>query len=178
MQFSLFNASKAQQVTDLFTAVFSSSEGEEEGASIGNLVTNLIANTKSEDLIGFVATDETKLLGCIFFSRFWVSSGETAFMLSPVAIDTKLQGTGIGQRLLRYGLAHLKSQGVSLAITYGDPAFYSKVGFEQISEDIVEPPFTLSQPIGWLAQSLDGQPIQARHGASKCVEAFNDPKYW
>jgi predicted N-acetyltransferase YhbS len=65
-----------------------------------------------------------------------------------------------------------------LVFTYGDPAFYSKTGFEQITEQIVEAPFPLSQPEGWLAQSLDGEPIRAMSGLSKCVEALSDQKYW
>ena len=72
----------------------------------------------------------------------------------------------------------LKSLGVNLAFTYGDPAFYSKTGFTQISESVVKAPYVLSQPIGWLAQTLDGNPIKATHGATQCVEALSDQKYW
>ena len=62
--------------------------------------------------------------------------------------------------------------------TYGDPGYYSKVGFEQITETIVKAPCPLSQPIGWLAQSLDGGTVQAMSGPTRCVEALNDPGLW
>jgi hypothetical protein len=65
-----------------------------------------------------------------------------------------------------------------LAFTYGDPSFYSKTGFERINESIVKAPCPLSHPVGWLAQSLDGQAIQPMTGATKCVEALNDHKLW
>lgn len=178
MQFSIFRPSSTQQVIGLFTAVFSSSEGEEEGESVGNLVSNLIVKTEPQDLIGCVAIDNGSIAGCIFFSRFTVPGGQVAFILSPVAIATEAQGTGIGQRLINYGLDHLRSQEVSLVFTYGDPAFYSKIGFEQISEKILKAPFPLSQPVGWLAQSLDGEPIKAMSGSTQCVEALSDPGYW
>ena len=89
-----------------------------------------------------------------------------------------MQGTGLGQQLINYGLNHLKTLKVNLAFTYGDPSFYSKTGFNQISESAVKAPFELSQPEGWLAQSLDGNPIKAMQGPTKCVEALSDQEYW
>ncbi|WP_226703908.1 GNAT family N-acetyltransferase [Microbulbifer elongatus] len=178
MNFSIFTPENTQEVINVFTTVFSASEGEEEGRSIGNLVSNLITKTDPDDLIGFVAVDKGSILGAIFFSRLTVPSGQVAYILSPVAIATEVQGTGIGQRLINYGLAYLKSQDVSLVFTYGDPRYYSKTGFQQISEKVVQAPFPLSQPIGWLAQSLDGEPIKAMSGSSQCVEALSDPGYW
>lgn len=68
--------------------------------------------------------------------------------------------------------------GVGLVFTYGDPSFYAKVGFKQISDSLVIPPFKLSQPEGWLALSLNGKPIKAVQGRTKCVEAFADDTYW
>lgn len=178
MKYSLFNSSDAQEVIELFKNVFSASEGESEGQIIGGLVSNLISKTRPQDLFGCVAIDNGCIVGCIFFSRFIVPNGQVAFILSPVAISTGVQGSGIGQQLITYGLDHLRALNVSLAFTYGDPAFYSKTGFEQIAENVVKAPFPLSQPIGWLAQSLDGMPIQVMQGATECVGALSDPKYW
>lgn len=178
MRFSLFSESKSQEVIDLFKSVFSASEGEAEGQVIADFVENLIATTKPQDLIGCIAEENEIIVGCIFFSRLTVPSGQIAFILSPVAVSTDVQGTGIGQKLIQYGLDHLRSLNVKLAFTYGDPSYYSKTGFEQINENIVKAPCPLSQPIGWLAQSLDGQVIQPMVGPTRCVEALNDPSLW
>ena len=178
MKFSLFNASKSQEVIDLFKRVFSASEGEAAGQVIADFVANLIATTAPQDLIGCIAEENEIVVGCIFFSRLTVPSGQVAFILSPVAVSTDVQSTGIGQKLIKYGLDHLKSLNVNLAFTYGDPSYYSKTGFEQINESIVKAPCPLSQPIGWLAQSLDGQVIQPMAGPTKCVEALNDLELW
>jgi len=178
VKYSLFNALNTQEVIKLFSSVFSTSEGESEGQSIGNLVSNLIDKTKPEDLVGCVAIDNGSIVGCIFFSRFIVPNGQVAFILSPVAISTKDQGTGIGQKLINYGLDHLRSQNVNLVLTYGDPDFYSKTGFTQISENVIKAPHPLSQPIGWLAQSLDGKALQTMNGSTQCVEALDDSKFW
>ncbi len=178
MEFSLFGAPKTQEVIDLFRTVFSASEGESEGKVIADFVSNLIATTSSQDLIGCIAEDNQSIVGCIFFSRFTIPNGQVAYILSPVAVSTDAQNTGIGQKLIHYGLDHLRSLSVNLAFTYGAPTYYSKTGFEQISENIVKAPCPLSQPIGWLAQSLDGNNIQAMAGNTQCVEALNDPNLW
>ena len=178
MKFALFEPSNTDNVVKLFTTVFAASEGQKEGQSIGNLVSRLIAKTEPADLIGFTAKDSELIVGCIFFSKFVVPDNQTAFILSPVAISTTFQGKGIGQQLITYGLDHLKKLDVDLVFTYGDPAFYSKTGFREISEDIVKAPFVLSQPEGWLAQSLDGSAIKAMPGNTSCVEALSEQKYW
>lgn len=178
MKFSLFSKSESQSVIDLFKSVFSASEREAEGQVIADFVSNLIATTKPQDLIGCTAEEDEVIVGCIFFSRFTVPSGQLAFILSPAAVLTNVQGTGIGQKLIQYGLDHLRSQNVNLVFTYGDPSYYSKTGFEQINENIVKAPCPLSQPIGWLAQSLDGTKIEAMAGPTQCVGALNDPDLW
>jgi putative acetyltransferase len=178
MNLSLFDSSQSTDVIELYTNVFSNSEGEEEGRVIGDLVSNLISTTEPQDLIGFVAGSNINLTGCIFFSRIVFPDDDATFILSPVAITTSEQGKGYGQQLINYGLSHLKSLGVNLVFTYGDPNFYCKVGFTPISEAIVRAPFELSQPEGWLAQSLDGSPIKPIQGTPQCVPALNIKEYW
>ena len=178
MKLSLFDDSKSHSVIELFRNVFAASEGEEEGEVIAGFVTNLIATTKPRDLIGCMAEEGDTILGCIFFSRFVVPNDQLAFIMSPVAVAADAQGTGIGQKLIQYGLDYLKLNNVELAFTYGDPNYYSKIGFKQISENSVKAPFSLSQPMGWLAQSLDGGEVPAMVGATQCVEALNDPALW
>lgn len=178
MKYALVSSTDSLQIVELFTQVFSESEGSSEGQIIGNLVSNLMARTTPQDLVGCAAFDNDRIMGCIFFSRFIVPSNELAFILSPVAVSTEVQGSGVGQQLIRYGINHLKSLDVNLVFTYGDPAYYSKTGFEKLSEEIVKAPYSLSQPIGWLAQSLDGRKIQAMEGSTQCVEALSNPQYW
>ncbi len=178
MKNTLWKPSDTEEIIRLYTQVFAASEGAEEGERIGKLVSDLVTKTPSDDLVGCVSKHDDRIVGCIFFSRFNVPSGEMAFMLSPVAIATDLQGTGIGQQLINYGLEHLRSQGVSLAFTYGNPAFYSKTGFDHIEESVVTAPYPLSLPHGWLAQSLDGAAVPAMRGPTQCVEAFSNPDYW
>lgn len=178
MDYLLSDASSNDAIIELFTRVFSDSEGEDEGNSIGKLVSELVATTAPSELIGCIAKEQNSIVGCIFFSRLRVPSEQSAFLMSPVAIATEYQGKKIGQQLIHFGLEQLKSQNTELVVTYGDPAFYVKTGFQQVAEDVLPAPFPLSQPIGWLAQSLTGNAIPAMQGQTRCVDAFNDPSHW
>ncbi len=178
MKLSIFNPKQIDEITQLFRKTFTDSEGQEEGDLIGNLSYELMTDVDESDCYVFVATDDGEAVGSIIFSRLSFENGQSAFLLGPVAIDTNHQGNGIGQKLISYGLSELKKNGTELAITYGDPKFYSKVGFEPVSEDIIKAPLKLSYPHGWLAQSLVGDKIEPIKANSHCVEVFNKPEYW
>ncbi|MBK5938424.1 GNAT family N-acetyltransferase [Halochromatium roseum] len=179
MPFSTDTQGREDVIIELFRATFTASEGAEEGALIGSLVHNLLASTAQQDRFVVIAEEEGAIIGGILFSRLTYEQDErTVFVLGPVAVVTDQQGMGIGQRLLNQGLAALRSAGVDIAMTYGDPGYYAKVGLRPISEKDAPAPFTLQQPGGWLAQSLTDQVMTPLKGPSRCVEALNDPMYW
>lgn len=178
MKFQLADRSDAGAIKPFFTAVFSDSEGEAEGGLIGSLAQELVSDTDEKDRYVFVALDGDAMIGCIIFSRLRFDSADDAFILAPVAVATARQGEGVGQRLIRFGLERLKADGVKLVMTYGDPAFYAKVGFQPVAVDTIRPPFQLSQPQGWLGQMLSGETIEPNAGTARCVEALNKPEYW
>lgn len=167
------------EIIDLFTATFTASEGEEEGRLIGELVRKLLASTAQEDLFVFTAKQDGAIIGGIAFSRLTYEQDQrTVFVLAPVAVAPDHQGKGIGQGLLSHGLAALRSAGVDVIMTYGDPNYYARVGFVPISETDAPAPFPLNHPEGWLAESLTDRAMAPLQGPSRCVEALNDPVFW
>lgn len=178
MNISMYSPDQIEEIKNLFTTVFSNSEGQSEGVLIGNLAYELMTGTSREDLYGFVAIENEIIVGCIFFSRLTFESGICAFILSPVAVHTDRQGKGIGQQLINHGIKRLKDEGVELVMTYGDPNFYSKVGFDPVKEETVKAPLQLTYPEGWLGQSLVSNSIEPIAGRSSCVKALSKPEYW
>jgi putative acetyltransferase len=178
MKFALYNAKDAAIIERLFINTFADSEGQVEGEIIGRLVRNFMNSTDKSDFYCFVANDGDQIVGSIFFSRLTFDSIINAFILGPVAVKPEFQGKGIGQQLIRFGLDTLSKEGVELALTYGDPGFYSKVGFHVVTEAVIPAPLTLQHPEGWLAQSLTGNKIRPIKGKSLCVEVLNKPEYW
>ncbi|NBT51482.1 MAG: N-acetyltransferase [Marivivens sp.] len=158
---------------------FTTSEGAEEGALIGALARRLIAETPTEDLRVFTAWEDGTLVGVIIFTRLtYEGDPRTVFMMAPVAVAKVHQGKGIGQRLINHGLSALRQEGVDIAVTYGDPAFYGRVGFKPVTEADLPAPQPLQQPQGWIAQSLTEAPMTLLRGPARCVAAFDDPALW
>lgn len=178
MNFEIYESSSAHEVKELFTSVFTDSEGRTEGELVGSLAFELQATTDPGDIFGFVARDGKNIIGCIFFTRLKFEVPINAFILSPVAVATQYQGRGIGQKLIKFGINHLKKKNVELLFTYGDPEFYAKVGFKPVSENIAKAPLKLTFPEGWLAQSLVSELVKPVSGNSICVSALNNQQYW
>ncbi|EMR34293.1 GNAT family N-acetyltransferase [Vibrio harveyi] len=167
----------SSEMIALFTQTFSDSEGEVEGKTIGSLVGDLLTTTPEQELIGFVAKQGERLIAGVLFTPLRFESGEVGYLLSPMATLTECQGKGVGQALINFGLEHLKQQGIELVFTYGDPNFYSRVGFQQVSEEQFKAPHALSFPHGWLAQSFTGE-LTPTQGTSSCVQGLDSPAYW
>ena len=178
MNNKILDRSNQKEVTDLFTSVFTSSEGEKEGKLIGNLASELSSNIDKNEIICLGAYEKESIIGSIFFTRLRFNEAIEIYMLAPVAVSTKHQGEGVGQELIKFGLNELKNRSVAVAITYGDPSFYSRVGFQTLSEKIIQAPLELSMPGGWLGQSLTEEPIPTIAERPTCVKEFNDPAYW
>jgi len=178
MHHKILDKRNTREVTDLFTSVFTSSEGEKEGKLIGHLASELSSDIDNEEIICIGAYEKESIIGAIFFTHLRFNKPLGVYMLAPVAVNTGYQGKGIGQALIHYGLGELKKRSATIAITYGDPSFYSKVGFQTLPEDIIQAPLKLSMPEGWLGQSLTGEPIPANSERPGCVTAFNNPAYW
>jgi len=179
MKFATGPEGREQAIIDLYAAAFSSSEGEAEGKLIGDLVRTLLSTTPERDLFVFTAEKDGAIVGSICFSRLSYDQDErTVFILSPVGVAPEYQGKGVGKALLEHGLQALGKLQIEVCVTYGDPKYYSKVGFRQITQRFAQAPFDLKHPEGWLAQSLTDVELTPLHGSSRCVAALNSPVYW
>ncbi|MGR5387703.1 GNAT family N-acetyltransferase [Vibrio crassostreae] len=185
MKFRQYDSSEIETITRLFTQTFTDSEGENEGKTVGKLANDLLTITDSTELLCFVAEDDSSesdtdstIIGAIIFTPLSFDDETKAYLLSPVAVSTQVQKRGIGQKLINFGLQVLKVQGVELAVTYGDPSYYSKVGFGQITVEQIPAPFKLSFPHGWLAQSLIGGEVKVTSEKSNCVKGLAHAEYW
>lgn len=173
-----YNLDDIEEINKLFIKTFSDSEGKEEGVIIGNLTNDLMTNTSSKNLYCFVATESDKIIAGVFFSRLTFESDIEAFMLSPMATLTEYQGKGVGQKLINFGHNILKNNGVRIVVTYGDINFYRKVGYRQITEEVIKAPLVLSMPEGWLGQSLISDKLETIDDKPTCVKEFNKPELW
>ncbi len=179
MDISDSHQDRTEDIVRLFKDTFTASEGAGEGELIAGLVTRMFASVPPDDIRVFSALENGALVGTIVFTRLSYSEdNRTVFLLSPVAVAPEAQGKGVGQALIKQGLTDLRAAGVDVVLTYGDINFYAKAGFAQISEEIARAPLPLDYPHGWLGQALIAGPLEPLRGASRCVEALNDPALW
>lgn len=178
MNHKILDNTSQQEVADLFTAVFTSSEGEQEGKLIGELASKLSSGIDDQEIICIGTYENDSIIGSIFFTCLRFNEAIRVYMLAPVAVSTGHQGRGVGQALINYGLDELRRRSVDVVVTYGDPAFYSRVGFQALPENVIKAPLKLSMPQGWLGQSLTEAAIPTLEERPECVKVFNDPVYW
>ena len=81
--------------------------------------------------LSLVAEADGAVVGHVAFSPVTVSDGSAGWYgLGPISIDPARQGEGIGGKLIREGLERLKAIGAVGCVLLGDPAYYSRFGFE------------------------------------------------
>jgi predicted N-acetyltransferase YhbS len=169
----------ADDIVKLFETVFSDSEGPEAGHQIKDLVQDMLTTLSDSDIYVVTAVDRGDIRGAIIFTPMhYPEDPRRVYILSPVAVATDQQGKGLGQRLINHGLEMLRDAGVDVALTYGDPNFYSKVGFKQITEAEAQAPQTLQFPHGWLGQSLSQANLKPLIGPAQCVAPLDHPALW
>jgi len=121
---------------------------------------DLIDTLRSIDSLTFslVAVDNGEVIGQITFSPATISSGSHPwYALGPVSVLPARQGEGIGAQLIEEGLLQLQTLGALGCILTGNPAYYSRFGFDfspqNVPDNELEKYFMLKQfkgerPIG------------------------------
>ncbi len=87
------------------------------------------------DYLGFVAVDGGVVVGHILFTPVTIDGCSVVGMgLAPMAVLPSRQRAGVGSRLVRHGLDHVRRSGCPFVIVLGHPAFYPRFGFEVASK--------------------------------------------
>ena len=82
--------------------------------------------------LGLVATDdEGQVVGYVAFSPVDVQGEDLQWVgMAPLAVDENYRGQGLARQLGYEGLDSLNEFGYAAVVTLGDPALYSRFGFE------------------------------------------------
>ena len=109
-------------ITDAFASVAHSNGAE---AQIVDHLRDADALTLS-----LVAVEDEVVLGHVAFSPVTVDGRDIGwFGLAPVAVRPDRQGCGLGDALVRAGLARLIAQGAKGCVVLGNPQYYGRFGF-------------------------------------------------
>jgi putative acetyltransferase len=76
-------------------------------------------------------TNEGAVVGHIAFSPAKIDGKDCGwFMLGPIGVEPKRQRQGIGRALVKEGLRQLRDLGAEGCVLVGDPAYYTRLGFQ------------------------------------------------
>lgn len=82
--------------------------------------------------ISLVAVEDDQLIGHVAFSPVTIDDAFVDwFGLGPVSVGPAHQGRGIGSALIRQGLDRLRALGAAGCVVLGEPAYYTRFGFER-----------------------------------------------
>jgi putative acetyltransferase len=74
-------------------------------------------------------TAEGRVIGYVAFTRLLVAQAD-CIGLAPVAVTPPYQKRGIGKALIEQGISMLRQRGEKLIFVLGDPAYYTRFGFD------------------------------------------------
>ncbi|NNE84960.1 MAG: N-acetyltransferase [Alphaproteobacteria bacterium] len=129
-------------------------------------------------VVSLVAIADKALVGHVAFTTCGiVGSAKKVALLGPLAVAPARQRQGIGSLIVREGLRWLKNADMNQVYVLGDPAYYSRFGFEP--EDRVTPPYQLPQEWRGAWQSLDlGNDKQPLHGMLSVPPPWRKRALW
>jgi len=81
--------------------------------------------------ISLVAESMDQIVGHVAISPVTISDGTKGwFGLGPISVSPNIQRSGIGSKLMLSAIEALKDAGASGCVLLGDPAYYSRFGFQ------------------------------------------------
>jgi putative acetyltransferase len=118
-----------------------------------------------------VAEADGALVGHVLFSRMWIETAGAAIdavALAPVAVQPSHQRQGIGDRLIRFGLAALREDGERIVLVVGHPPYYPRFGFASALAGSIESPFPADafMALELVPGALDGVSGRVRYPAA------------
>lgn len=107
--------------------------------------------------LSLVAVDGDQIIGHVAFSPVAIDGRDHGwFGLGPVSVSPGLQGAGTGSRLIRDGLARLRTNGANGCVVLGDPGYYRRLGFAAdpaLTFEGVPPEYFMALPFNGSAAS-------------------------
>lgn len=89
--------------------------------------------------VSLVAEVEGQVVGHVALSPVRWSDGSAGWYgLGPVSVLPARQGRGIGQALVREGLAALRGLGAAGCVVLGEPGYYGRFGFAHRPDCVLE----------------------------------------
>ena len=130
----------------------------------------------------FGFSKEADLVASLFTRATFKGEMDSPLMhiLAPLAVIPEYQGMGVGGRLIRTGIEHLRLMGCQTVFVLGHATYYPRHGFEPCAGDKGYPapyPIPEEHKACWMMQSLTAQPMTLT-GHIRCAQALMITEHW
>ena len=129
-----------------------------------------------------MAEDGQCVLGHVLFTNVAIQGAESvaARILAPLAVLPSAKKQGVGRQLIEAGLSQLRNAGVELVFVLGDPAYYTRFGFQPAGvQGLTAPhPIPVEHADAWMVQELCSGVLGRVTGEVACSEVLNRQEYW
>ncbi len=128
-----------------------------------------------EEYLAFVAEEYGAVVGHILFTPVTVDGSDATGMgLAPMAVLPSHQRKGIGSRLVRHGLDHLRQSGCPFVIVLGHPEFYPRFGFKPASTYRLVSQWEGVPDAAFMVAVLDPGALPEKGGTARYRDEFDD----
>jgi len=127
-------------------------------------------------IVSLVAVVDEQVVGHILFTPIRVGQSpavSTAMSLAPLAVLPAFQRTGVGDALVRAGLAECARLGQPVVVVVGHPEYYPRFGFRPARAAGLEAPFEVRDAAFMVWEGSPGALVGIR-GMIEYPAAFND----
>ena len=157
--------------------------GPSEAPRIIRLVDEALGGHGPEPVLSLVAVRQGRIVGHVLFTPAAVeTTGKpvTSSILAPLAVHPAFQRQGIGGGLVASGFEALRDSDVELVFVLGDPAYYSRFGFEPARHLGLMAPHPLPPEYAdaWMVRALHPGLPGSVAGRVRCEPALAHPELW
>ena len=175
----MIRALTINDLTDIKDTFFNSFSAEEASITYPVIKELITEDDKQKNFcIGYEL--DGYIVGAIGFSPV-LFDGEkeiSAYILAPLATHKLHQKKGIATQLFDKAKTHFIENDVDALLVYGDPAYYSRYGFDvELGKNFL-PPYPLEYEFGWQAMMLNDKDVTKVKLSFTCVNALSDAALW
>ncbi len=128
-----------------------------------------------DEYLAFVAVEDGHVVGHILFTPVTLDGhGVVGMGLAPMAVLPAHQRTGIGSRLVRHGLDHVRQSGCPFVIVLGHPEYYPRFGFERASQYRLRSQWEGIPDEAFMVAVFDREAIPEAGGVARYRNEFDD----
>lgn len=158
------------------TAAFDTPEESE-------LVAALLDDPSARPIVNLLAEAKSTPIGHILFTgATLVGNGPpvAASILAPLAVVPEMQRRGVGQALIRAGIAALTALDVELVFVLGHIAYYPRAGFRPALPFGLRPPYEIDPSVAdaWMVRETRPGLLGTVRGTVHCANALMHPELW